>query len=263
MKKIFLLFGIFVLFSACRNQPDSFVSTESNSTSIQTAASTNLTQSSTTSVLSSSAKLTASTLTTTTTTPADIVYLESEPYSFSEVSPLFGPEPFSVNELSKIFGEPESIYGYYFERGGYFVLNVFFEDIFFTLAANNGEELNFIVKDESKPLISSDRYEVPDSARDVRMKPKSVRVHGEDLVLPRGMKFGDSLETLYNAYNENEGRGSHASEGRFLVYYDYGESGQVIYDFDSIIGKLQAVTINWHSARGWNTIPPPDGLPPL
>ena len=181
----------------------------------------------------------------------DNVYLENEPYSFSEVNPLFGPGPFSVNELAKIFGVPDFIGGYFSEEGGengFFVLNARFENIMFDLAANNGEELNFIIKNDSV-IGGYDKYEVTDSDKEVRMKPQVIGVWGGNWALPRKMNFGDSIEALYNAYNGNKGK-EKVVEGRFMVSYDYGESGRITYEFDENIYTLEQVTIEWYNA--WN-----------
>lgn len=178
---------------------------------------------------------------------SDNVFLTNEPYSFSEVDPLLGPGPFSVNELSEIFGEPSWIEGYYNDRNvksEYYVISVMFKDTKFDLVANSSEELNLI-------SIGDGKYKVSDSAMDVKMKPKYMSVISGDWILPRGIKLGDSIDSLYNAYNGNRGEERFA-QGEFLISYDYGESGSIIYHFngtntDSTIGELEQITIEWYN----------------
>jgi hypothetical protein len=178
------------------------------------------------------------------------IIVSKEPYSFSEVNTLFGPGPFSVNELAKVFGEPYSIGGYYSEKG-YFVLSVGYNDMCIELAANNGEKLNFIVKDNSASPISTDKYQVSNSDRDVRMKPRFIYISGGNFELPRKIKFGNSINDLYNAYNGNKGKQC-IDEGSFLVSYNYGESGSITYAFETeeidSSNKLKEVMIEWYDA---------------
>ena len=194
----------------------------------------------------------------------DQAVVSIEPYSFSEINTIFGPAAFSANELATIFGNPNFISGYYSEKNGedgFFVLSVKFEDIIFDLAANNGEELNFIYKVDS--IFDSVEYEVADSDKDVKMKPRSTGIFCEDWELPRSIKLGDSVNAIYNAYDGNKGKGRFA-QGQFMVSYDYGESGRVTYMFSSdhiedINCKLSQVFIEWYDA---NNYPDYSGLPP-
>lgn len=177
-----------------------------------------------------------------------------EPYSFSDVNTPFGPGPFSVNELTEIFGEPTFVGGYYSEEdgeNGFFVLCVLYKDVKVDLAANNGEKLNFIVKDDSKSPISYDRYQVTNSDKEVRMKPQIISIFGGDWVLPRKMNFGDSIELLYNAYNGNKGK-ERIAQGQLLISYKYGDSGTITYVFgidevEDTFYKLEQVTIEWYN----------------
>jgi hypothetical protein len=233
MKKIIVMLLALLLLSSCVSQPNGSTPTGSDiSASEQTVVST-------------------------------------EPYSFSEVNTLFGPGPFSVNELAEVFGEPTFIGGYYSEKdgeNGFFVLNALFKDVIIDLAANNGEKLNFIVKDDSKSPISYDKYQVTNSDREVRMKPQTISIFGGNWELPRKMNFGDSINELYNAYNGNKGKES-ITQGQFMVFYNYGESGRITYEFgtdaiDDTIYKLEQVTIEWYDAHNWEDVSAPSGVPP-
>ena len=190
--------------------------------------------------------------------------ISTEPYSFSEVNTLFGPGPFSANELVEIFGEPTFVGGYYYGeragKSGFFVLSTQFENIMFDLAANNGEKLNFITKDSSFFTSGYDKYEVTDSDKDVRMKTQIVSVFGGDWALPRKMKFGDSIDILYEAYNGNRGKEREA-QGLFLVSYDYGESGRITYGFHDTTYNLERFTIEWYDAHNWEDVSAPSGVP--
>ena len=214
MKKVFLLFFIFLLLSSCAGtlNGDDF-SQSSGSTSEQPVIST-------------------------------------EPYSFSEVNTLFGPGPFSVNELVEIFGDPtflDGYYGgYYNDKNDFFVISIVFTDVMFDLAANNGEKLN-LIKDDSRLPYDNNYYKLTDSDREVRLKPQSMGVSGGDWILPRKMKFGDSIDVLYNVYDGNKGKEKYV-EGRFMVSYDYGESGRITYEFHDTTYKLEQVTIEWYDA---------------
>lgn len=171
----------------------------------------------------------------------------NEPYPFSEVNELLGPEAFSVNELSEIFGEPSCIYGYYYNsnsENGYYLISTIFKDVMFDLVVNNSDELNLI-------STGGNIYKVSDSAMDIKMKPKYVSVSNGDWTLPRGIKLGDSIDSLYNAYNGNKGTERFA-QGELLISYDYGESGSIIYHFadtsmDGVISGLRQVTIEWYN----------------
>ena len=233
---------VFLLLSSCASQPNSFTLTGSAvSTLEQTAVST------------------------------EPPFMDNEPYSFSEVNTLFGPGPFSVNELAKIFGEPNFISGYYSEEdgeNGFFVLNATFENIMFDLEANNGEKLNFIIKDDSESPISYGRYEVTDSDKEVQMKPRSTSVLGGNWALPRKINFGDSIEAIYKAYNGNKGKERDDGQGQFTVSYDYGESGRITYEFDfnseytDVIDELKGVSIEWYDAYNyWKDSPAPSVSP--
>lgn len=193
----------------------------------------------------------------------------TEPYSFSEVNSLFGPGPFSVNELVKVFGKPTSLYGYYSEadsKNGYFGLFVTYKDIYIDLAANNGEKLNFIIKDDSKPLYSYERYQVTDSDRDVRMKLRSISICVENFELPRNIKLGCSINELYDAYNGNQGKKSFC-EHLSLISYKYGESGCITYCFDTesiySTNELVEVLIEWYDTHNYEDVSTPSGLPGL
>jgi hypothetical protein len=192
----------------------------------------------------------------------------TEPYSFSEVNTLFGPGPFSVNELAKVFGEPTFIDGYYSEKdgkNGFFILSALYKDIYIVLAANNGEKLNFIVKDDSKSPTSYDKYQITNSDREVRMKPQAISIFGGNWDLPRKMKFGDSINVLYDAYNGNKGK-ERIAQGQFMVSYNYGESGRITYEFgtDAIdsSNKLEGVSIEWYDAHNWEDVSAPSDVPP-
>ena len=166
-------------------------------------------------------------------------------YSFSDVDSLYGPDAFSVNELSEIFGEPTFLGGYRFQ-GGAFALNVRFEDIMFDLVANNGEQLNYIIKDDSMSPSGFGRYAITESDRSVRMKPLCSWVSGENWPLPRNMKIGDSRDKLTGAYNGDEGL-ENTAEGQLSVSYDYGQSGYISYIFYN--DKLESVSITWYDAE--------------
>lgn len=199
------------------------------------------------------------------TRPNDVVSSEStsdqsivcdEPYSFSEVNPVFGPGPFSVNELADIFGEPTFVGGYYNEKKGCFGLNVLFNDVMYDFEANNGEELNFIVNDNPNPSISYDKYKVTSSDLDVQMKPRIVGVFGGNWELPRGIHFGCSREELYNAYNGNKGK-ERTAQGQFEVSYNYGETGRITYSFYDEEGKIDELAdfaIEWYDAFNWDDL---------
>lgn len=190
---------------------------------------------------------------------SDQTVVSTEPYSFSEVNPLFGPGPFSVNELVEIFGEPTLLSGHYNGENNFFVVSAVFEDVMFDLAANNGENLNFMKNDTSPS--TSNRYEVTDSDREVRMKPQIISVSGGNWELPRKIKLGDSRETLYEAYDGNKGK-EQTAQGQFLVSYDYGESGRIIYHFyTDAIDKLVQVTIEWYDSHDREDVSGPLGVP--
>ena len=175
------------------------------------------------------------------------VLLMNEPYSFSEVNPLFGPDFVSVNELSELFGTPSFIMGYFYDRNvenPYYVISVMFEDVKFDLAANHGEDIDLSPTD-------NERFEVPESSLSISLQPQNVSIWSENLELPRGIQIGNSIETLYDAYKGNRGKERQA-QGVFLVSYDYGESGSITYHFndtseDGIIGALEQVSIEWYN----------------
>lgn len=241
MKNILILLLILLLFTSC--------GVKSNDSTQQESATSSLEQ--TTIFSSELIKTTNITSSPTESSLVDNVFAMDEPYSFSEVNPLLGIGSFSVNDLSEIFGEPSFVEGYYNDRNveaRYYVISVMFKDVMFDLVANNGENLNLTGIDAESPIRDA-RYEVPDSAMDVQMKPQSMSILSGDWILPRGIKLGDSTDSLYNVYAGNRGEERFA-QGLFLVSYDYGESGSIIYHFDassSVIGKLKQVTIIWHS----------------
>ncbi|MDO5149906.1 MAG: hypothetical protein Q4D76_10980 [Oscillospiraceae bacterium] len=180
---------------------------------------------------------------------ADYDFLMNEPYLFSEVDSVLGPGPFSVNKLSEIFGEPISVYGYY-SSDGFGVISIMFEDVMFDLTANHGEKLDL------EPTEDSRYYKVPNSAMDIQMEVQYSCVFNGNCRLPRGIKLGDSIESLYNAYNGNRGK-ERSAQGEFLVSYKYGESGSIIYHFDDtnsdgVTSGIKQVTIEWYSMNNPN-----------
>ncbi len=169
--------------------------------------------------------------------------------SFFEDNLLLEDNLFSVNELSEMFGEVSFVDGYYNEKYEYYVISVMFKDVKFDLAANSGEELNFT------PIKDSIYYEVPDSALDIKLKLQYVSIFSGDWSLPKGVKLGDSVEMLYNAYNGDSGEERFA-QGEFLVSYSYGESGNIEYHFDEnkINGIKQATISLYHNDNKDNSL---------
>jgi len=218
MKNIFIVIVVslaLLLLSACVTEPNNSNSNESLSESSAVLAS----------IISSE----------------DVSSSTSKKYSFSEIDTLYGPDAFSVNDLAKIFGEPEFIGGYRWGDGAY-AINVRFEDIQFDLVANNGEKLNFIVKDDNASYDFR-KYTVTESDKSVRMKPLISWISSNKWSLPRGMKIGDSRSKLTVAYNGDTGQ-ENAAEGQLSVSYNYGESGHIAYIFYD--DKLDSVSIMWY-----------------
>ncbi len=167
--------------------------------------------------------------------------------SFFEDNSLLEDNLFSVNELSEIFGEPSFIDGYYNEKSEYYVISVMFKDVKFDLVANNDEELNFI------PIKDSIYYEVPDSALDIKLKLQYASIFSGDWSLPKGLKIGDSIEMLYNAYNEKSNN-ERFVQGEFLVSYNYGEFGNIVYHFDeNKINGIKQATISFYQNDNMNS----------
>jgi hypothetical protein len=124
----------------------------------------------------------------------------------------------------------------------------------FDLVANNGEELNFVIKDDSKSPTDFNKYEVTNSDREIRLKPHIVSIFGGNFTLPREIKLGDIISALYGAYSGNKGK-DRIAQGRFMVSYDYGTSGRITYIFcsDEIdnTNTLEQVSIEWYDAFDW------------
>ncbi len=122
----------------------------------------------------------------------------------------------------------------------------------------DGQKLSFI--NDTSPSASN-RYEVTDSDRDVRMNPQIVSVSGGIWELPRKIKLGDSKETLYEAYDGNKGK-ERTTQGQFLISYDYGESGRIIYHFyTDAMDELVQVTIEWYDSCDREDVSAPSGVP--
>ena len=238
MKKIPILLFILLMFTSCGVRYYDLSSQETAaSLPEQTAVSCEMTAAANATALSDGIST------------ADYDFLMNEPYSFSEVDSVLGPGPFSVNKLSEIFGEPTSVYGYY-SNDGFGVISVMFEDVMFDLTANHGEKLNL------EPTENSRYYKVPDSAMDIQMEVHYSGIFNGNWRLPRGIKLGDSIESLYNVYNGNRGQ-ERSAQGEFLVSYKYGESGSIIYHFDDtnadgVISGIKQVTIEWYSTNNPN-----------
>lgn len=237
MKKIIVLLFALLLLSSCVSQSNVSISGESiSSESVSFESSISVSEQSS---------------------------ISAKSYSFSEVNPMFGPGPFSVNELAQVFGEPTFLDGYYSERNKCFVLYAAFsENIYVELAANNGEKLSY-----TESTSSYKTYQVSDSDRYVRMKLLSIDIVGGNWELPRNIKFGDSINALFAAYNGDEGEQSF-SEGSFMVSYNYGESGCITYAFETeeidSSNRLMAVVIEWYNAFKLNDVSSTiSGLPPL
>ncbi|MBQ8961386.1 MAG: hypothetical protein IJ071_09305 [Ruminococcus sp.] len=149
------------------------------------------------------------------------------------VDPIFGPGEISVNELAQTFGEPELVYGYFDESGAQ-IVSVTFQEAMFDLACYDGR----LQLEESSDQIQ----DVPESVLDLELVPETVSITGGDWQLPRNIRLGDSLDTVYSAY------GSHGTErtaqGERLISYDL-EDGAVTYHFDQE-GSLFQFTISWN-----------------
>ena len=164
-------------------------------------------------------------------------------YSFSEVDTSYGPGPFSVNDLIKIFGEPTSLHGFCFGNK-YFALNVNFGEIMFDLVANNGEELSYADGKQSYDYVEG--YTITELDKSVRMKPFTASIWSNEWPLLRNMKLGDSREKLTVAYNGDKGW-EEIVEGHSRVYYGYGQSGSIAYDFTDEYGNcLESVSVFWY-----------------
>ena len=208
-------------------------------------------------------------------TEIDPVFLKNEPYSFSEVDPLFGPGPFSVNDLAETFGEPEFIGAYYVgeddyyvegeDEDGYFEMWVQFKDITVSFRDKSRDQFHFILQDDPNPDVAYGVYEATDADREVRLKPQSITVFGKNWPLPRNLKIGDSINTLYEAYDGNKGR-ERTAQGQFMISYDYEEDGRITYLFNTdVIDEnlyITAFSIEWYDVWRWEEMSFPEGLPP-
>lgn len=231
MKKIIVLLLIITLLSACETQPNGSAPTESSNPAVE-------------------ASCVPQTPNPSPTELNDLAVESPSPnkrYSFSEVDPLYGPDSFSVDELTKIFGEPTFLIGYCFQNYA-FALNVRFEGVMFDFVANNGEVLSYALAHDPQTLpYGSDMYVVSESDKAVCMNPLCTRIRSEIWPLPRNMKIGDSLDKLYDAYDGDKGR-KEIAEGSLMVFYDYGETGHIVYIFsdEGEDSTLAEVSITWY-----------------
>lgn len=66
--------------------------------------------------------------------------------------------------------------------------------------------------------------------RSLNMKRISVLILTAALLTYCTVNTGDSIESLYNAYNGNRGT-ERSAQGDVLASDDYGESGSIVYHF--------------------------------
>jgi hypothetical protein len=250
MKSILGVILVLFLFSSCMGKANTFVLEESSIISTQqTTIFEDIVTTNTTSLFRENSVI-------------DNNFQIDKSYSFSEIDLLSNNVQFSVNELSRIFGEPLYIYGYYNDKNAdyeYCIISVMFEDAMFDLTCDNDEELNLI------PISESEYYKLPNSSKDIQMKPKCMSIISGDWTLSYGIKLGDSKEKVYNAYNGNKGIERQA-QGMLLISYNYGEYGSITYHFNdtcenSIISKLYQITIEWHNTYTLNNISPVEKAP--
>ena len=192
-------------------------------------------------------------------------------YPYTEFEEILQPGCISVNELAKRFGEPvkmtgELIANGFGEEGGNVCgLTAEFKDVTVELWDDvNGIRLSYNTKANAEDTTTYEEFSalaVPTGAdRALRLELARFTVTGKEVPLPRGIRIGDSLEKVQEAYPDEDHIETEDGEHAMSICYYNKEDEEWIkkgydpewfygigYYFDD--GKLARARLTWFN--GW------------